>query len=278
MSYNTKCKCGSPGYQGFSSFECSNAKCELYVAPAATAPTQLPPAIVPPSTQSSVSNIINQIWGNIGMPPMPRSPAVAPPPPPPPPPPPAPIGNLHPPMAPVGSWSNQRLIGNDFMYLLWAANAISVDSAIAGGAPRDWYFHKMARDIDIFTTKFDIAAFKGKFPTLPITAVGQSKSVVANYPSTIDVWETAWNGECFQIINTHDVGIADHVDTFDFGINMIYIKLDGFEVRTPEFTQDVLASTLTCYASRMTPPTLARLPARTTKMKGKFPGWPIDIK
>lgn len=248
MTFNAKCTaCGSSGYQGLVSFECSKSGCVNYVTTVSVQPT----VTVQPSSFFSGGITTGQVSGTAGY----RQTAIP-------------------------DWMLQMRVGLKFLNLLHdgaqgheplQGNA----GMIAGGAPRDWFFGKRAKDIDIYVEFFNPYDFKKAFPLLSLTT---KSSTALSYGAAFGVWDVSYDGEAFQIISLkQSQTIESHVDSFDFGINKIMVDRTGKTIETPAFSTDIARQTLTCEIAKLDVTTFPNFGKRVALMKSKFPGWTIDI-
>lgn len=260
--YNAKCfKCGSPGYQGFVDFECSNTSCDYHKqedssyhpAPVNTASGSLPGGAGFPV--GSLHTISGPTPTNSQM-----------------------VSILPVLSQPPGCIEHQQEAAIAILNILFTqdsnGDSIIDNGEICGGAPRDWWCGKLAKDIDIFVTNFNSSLFRSFFG---LTIIAASHSSKKSYPSSFTVWNFNAYGYDFQIIDVGSKTIKEHVETFDFGINMIRVDRYGMYHRHLEFDKDINNTTLTMYPAKMNPVVLPKLHERYVKMQQKFPGWRLEI-
>lgn len=263
MSDNTCKKCGQKGYQGLFTFECLNSSCDAHI------------------TAKTVS-VAAQPISSGGIPPAPAA---------------------TPYRTPAASLHNQQLVAMTFLGKMHAGaygaigNKLSAasEAKIAGGAPRDWHFGNLARDIDVFCNDFDLRQFMAEFPDATIAPANkQAKnraSSIGGIPASqthahispgythghFEVWDVSWQGESFQIIALSTQSIWGHVLTFDFGLNMITVDRFGTVEESEGFKKDVRDRTLTVYPKTMSFETWKTIPERLKKMLLKFPGYRLEM-
>lgn len=195
--------------------------------------------------------------------------------------------NLNPTPGFVAAIAAQVNCGLTFLKKIEKNGKIASKAVIAGGAPRDWFFSKEARDIDVFVKDFNEAEFTIEFLGANISLASKKTAAVyaANSSSNsssaygnFKVWDVFWQGQKFQIIDVKGISLEDHIRAFDFGINMISMDSTGAYKTTSEFKHDVSNKLLTVYTKRIYPKSFRNLGERYRKLKQKFPDFILDMK
>jgi hypothetical protein len=254
--YNSKCtKCGASGYQGLASFECSNIKCEFYVVP--VNPFSSPPPAANPFASPQQF--------------MPASGSVV-------------VPSTSPMLRGMVPNSVVDAQINDAMIMLSSIlNAgIATKAKVAGGAPRDWFFNNKAKDIDIFVEDFNkslfLKTFSGAVQKLAMVAKNPSPPPNQSaYQDDIEVWDWKAAALDFQIIFPKNRKIKEHIEAFDFGLNMISMDHKGGFLYGQEFIKDYTNKTLTFYPARLSYSNFKHLYSRYQKMLTKFPGYRLEM-
>ncbi len=291
---NSKCNlCGSSGYLGLVSFECSNDKCSLFVQ---TEPTQKDNSQWS-ATQGTISNIYNVT-------PHPMMVPLTPPPPP------APVyfGGIH--FGPIsgtiiaaaGANAQSKCLVSNIYHVYPPGSSNNLYSQIAnveiilknisyygkedvicvGGTPRNWITKgDKGKDIDIVLHQKTIKEFKNNCPSF--FSQSQFKNISnpnKKYPGAFDVFEGQLIGEDVQLISIKDdIDFVDYIYGFDFGINKVWMN-NKCEIHCcPEFEQDFNDRCLKIDTSKISPQThnFKLMPDRIKKMKSYYPTWKVDI-
>jgi hypothetical protein len=151
---------------------------------------------------------------------------------------------------------------------------------IAGGAPRQWYFNKPARDVDIFVHGCYVSNLFGslKIGDDEISICGSSG---ANSIQKIvkGIHKFTYKDVDFDLVEMQNPVNPNSVfNTFDFGICKIAWLSDKSTVTDPDFDLDVANKTLTLRLEKLLayrkPTSVAQ---RFKKMKALFPDYEVVI-
>ena len=155
---------------------------------------------------------------------------------------------------------------------------------IAGGAPRNWYAKKLARDIDIFcmTDSFDhkLLGDELEIEIKRLSKEDIKKSDLTMEYSGFGLYEATIEEEIIQwiCIGHHFDSLQKYVmESFDYNICKCFYD-DGEIILSKEAMKDFTNKTLTFTAESLGAKNLKCLPQRTKKLKAIFPDYEINIE
>jgi hypothetical protein len=179
--------------------------------------------------------------------------------------------------------------------VLMALKCIDCDAIIAGGAPRNWYFGELARDIDCYlrwhvNTTGDATHTLSKLLGTPVFA---EQAVDCTYSFGSDTFHLhkiisfKYKGVLFQLIIVKEdkpISNFEHaiVNHMDIGINMIscdWYGLKCLDLNTSKaFLIDVTNKTLTLYQNVMNKEQLHHcMTVHLPKMMSYYPDYKLEI-
>lgn len=241
--------CGTPNaYQGLIKISCENTSCKNYDLPSAPIIKSSNPAgtAAATTTQSTTQKIANQ------------------------------------------KYVAQKILSN-------LPNAI-----IAGGAPRNWEFGRPSNDIDVFLFNDDSTDIESMVKNAFFLTTWNMKKKGANAPPAAPTMKAAAPYNVFkEITGVYEGTIPIHgekiqfiyvlhsnwnslqdfvIETFDFGLNKIWMRSDGTIDKAYSFIMDVINQTLTInIESQVKYDRYRSLPERTKKMLSYFPNFKLAI-
>lgn len=255
--------CGTPNaYQGLFNVSCVNSSCKNYDGTSASSDDEL----------EKIPITIQALPGGVSAPP--------------------------PSLNSVSSGPSNRIQKQkDVAKKLYEACAYSgclEDYLIAGGAPRNWEFGMEANDIDLFLIasgpKVAIGALSAELAkrlpgkTVTVSTIPHFKS--SKYQGSFDelegVYDATINGENVQFIFVKSSNWTDLqffvTETFDFGLNKIWLDGNLQSIWTQAFDYDFKHQTLTANIVKQVQynrhTTLAQ---RSQKLLAKFPNFKINL-
>lgn len=179
--------------------------------------------------------------------------------------------------------------------VLMVLKCIDCDAIIAGGAPRNWYFGELARDIDCYlrwhvNTTGHAMSTLSKLLDTPVVA---EQSVDCTYHFGGDsfhlhkIMAFEYKGVLFQVIvikedkplSSFEGTIVSHMDV---GINMISCNWYGLKTldlnMSRAFLNDVTNKTLTLYQNVMNPEQLKHcMTVHLPKIMSYYPDYKLEI-
>lgn len=174
------------------------------------------------------------------------------------------------------------IIPRDWRAALKAVQYLFPEAVLAGGALRDLFANRPAKDLDIFISSrgrdvFDV------YEQL-IELFGDARMVIgenlAEYSQALD--EVAYaietisdEGMPIQVIalKQPEVTVESAVERIDFGL--CRISYDGKQLYvTPEFKRDLMLSCFTVCLT-LSEARLKRTKERHERLQAKYPGWPL---
>lgn len=163
------------------------------------------------------------------------------------------------------------------------------EAVIAGGAPRDWYFNRVAKDIDIYlqadSQDIDVAELGIMFSGCVIRKLGNSYSEAEDDNFIKYVYEVeGFMGLDLQFIfcdfklNPEKSVHQQVVDQFDAGICMITWDGQGPFNADPKFHRDEEDKTITIHEGGCTTAQLKRsVEKHLPKLRSYFPDYKVII-
>jgi len=137
---------------------------------------------------------------------------------------------------------NQMDVVDDFLNLIKGEGWSTI---VAGGAPRDWFFNKKAKDIDIFLPPMDVqeiaSILKEKYNLVCIIKMSEDIDETYRSPNLLAVIDFKYLNTDFQFIfQTQDLDPLTH-----FGCSLSLITYDNFNIKpTQQFLRCIKNSTL----------------------------------